>query len=152
MPDGTDAVLILRAAGVSIVIDAAARVPRVLHWGADLGALDASAAEALRQTATPAVLNNSPDAPRTLTLWPTEFDSWAGTPAQSGNAAGTATTPRLELVSTRWEVDPAGGGEIAFDLIDHITALRSELTLRLDNHGVLAIDMAVIRDVSLADG
>jgi alpha-galactosidase len=152
MLDGTDAVLILRAAGVSIVIDAAGRVPQVLHWGADLGPLDPSTAEALRQSARPAVLNNSPDTPRTLTLWPTEYDSWAGTPAQSGNAAGTATTPRPELVSTRWQVDQSGGGEITFELIDSITALRSELTLRLDNHGVLAIDMAVVRDVSLADG
>jgi len=150
MLDGTDAVLSLRAAGVSIVIDATGRVPQVLHWGADLGPLDASVAEALRLSATPAVLNNSPDAPRSLTLWPTEYDSWAGTPAQSGNAAGTATTPRPELVSTRVEVDPAGGGEIAFELIDHITALRSELAVRLDRHGVLAVDMAVVRDVSLS--
>ena len=152
MLDGTDAVLTLRAAGVSIVIDATGRVPQVLHWGADLGPLDASIAEALRLSATPAVLNNSPDAPRSLTLWPTEYDSWAGTPAQSGNAAGTATTPRPELVSIRVEVDPAGGGEIAFELIDHITALRSALTVRLDRHGVLAVDMAVVRDVALADG
>jgi alpha-galactosidase len=152
MLDGTDAVLSLRAAGVSIVIDAAGRVPQVLHWGADLGPLDPASAQALRLSARPAVLNNAPDAPRTLTLWPTEYDSWAGTPAQSGNAAGTATTPRPELASTRRQDDPEGGGEIAFELVDRITALRSELTLRLDHHGVLSIDMAVTRDVSLADG
>ena len=152
MLDGTDAVLTLRAAGVSIVIDATGRVPQVLHWGADLGPVNGAVADALRQTGAPAVLNNSPDSARSLTLWPTEYDSWAGAPAQSGNAAGTATTPRPELVSSRSTIDPAGGGEIVFELTDHITALRSELTLRLDRYGVLSVDMAVARDVSLADG
>lgn len=151
MRDGSNAVLTLRAAGASLVVDAAGRMPRVLHWGADLGPVDAALADALRASATPAILNNSPDVPRALTLWPTEFESWAGTPAQSGNAAGTATTPRPELVAARWEEEPAGGGVISFDFVDRVTALRGELNLTLDAYGVLAVDMAVTRDIALAD-
>ena len=36
-------------------------VPRVLHWGAALGALEPDAARALRTASTAAVLHDSPD-------------------------------------------------------------------------------------------
>ncbi len=152
MHDGSDAVLTLRAAGSSIVVDTAGRMPRVLHWGADLGPVDATTAHALRASAAPAILNNSPDVPRALSLWPTEHESWSGTPAQSGNAAGTATTPRPSLVAARWDEAAEGGGAMSFDLVDPVTCLRGELTLCLDAHGVLALDMAVTRDLALGEG
>ncbi|WP_314148525.1 alpha-galactosidase [uncultured Leifsonia sp.] len=153
MLDGYGAVLALRAAGASLVIDTAGRVPRVLHWGADLGPLDAAAADALRATAGPAVLNNSPDVPRTFSLWPTEFEGWAGTPAQEGHAAGTATTPRPQTTAVRHR--PAGrdgenGGTIEIDLADEITAIRSTMVLAMDRFGVLSVDIALQRDASLA--
>src|SRR6478736_1996726 len=112
MLDGYGAVLALRSAGTSLVIDTAGRVPRVLHWGADLGTLDEAAAAGLRETAGPAVLNNSPDIPRAFSLWPTEFEGWAGTPAQEGHAVGTATTPRPRTVAARYEDDGDDGGRI----------------------------------------
>lgn len=144
MRDGYGAVLALRAAGTSLVLDAAGRVPRVLHWGADLGPLDEATAEALRASGSPAVLNNSPDVPRSFSLWPSELEGWAGTPAQEGHAAGSATTPRPHTVAVRHETDgPDGdlGGRIEFDLVDEITALRSTMSIALDRFGVLAVDV-----------
>ncbi len=90
-----DTVHALRAAGISLVVDLEGALPRVLHWGADLGPVDARTAAALYATSIPAVLNNSPDVPRAFSVWPTEQDGWAGTPAQVGNRGGTATTPVL---------------------------------------------------------
>ncbi|WP_431279207.1 alpha-galactosidase [Leifsonia poae] len=153
MPDGYGAVLSLRASGTSLVIDTVGRVPRVLHWGADLGAIDTAEAEALRETGGPAVLNNSPDVPRAFSLWPTEFEGWAGTPAQEGHAAGSATTPRPETIAVRYSPqgdDGGNGGTIEIDLVDAITALRSTMSLRLDPFGVLSVDISVVRDASLA--
>ena len=151
MLDGDDAVLALRAAGVSFVLEASAPVPRVLHWGADPGPLDSTMADALRASAGPALLNNSPDTPRSFSLWPTEFEGWSGTPAQEGDAAGTATTPRPRLVAVRHLPDgEESGGVIELDLVDEITALRCSLVITLDPYGVLAIDMAVARDAQLA--
>jgi alpha-galactosidase len=150
MLDGYGAVLLLRAAGTSLVIDTAGRVPRVLHWGADLGPLDEAAAAGLRETAGPAVLNNSPDIPRAFSLWPTEFEGWAGTPAQEGHAAGTATTPRPRTAAVRHRTAGDEGGSVEIDLTDEITALRSTLTLTLDRFGVLAVDVSVSRDAALA--
>lgn len=153
MVDGYGAVLSLRAAGTSFVIDTAGRVPRVLHWGADIGPLDEVAAAALRDTAGPAVLNNSPDIPRAFSLWPTEFEGWAGTPAQEGHAAGSATTPRPRTVAVRHRQDGRAGedgGVIEIDLVDDITALRSTMSLALDRFGVLAVDVSLVRDTSLS--
>ncbi|MDR6971970.1 alpha-galactosidase [Leifsonia shinshuensis] len=150
MLDGYGAVLALRAAGTSLVIDTAGRVPRVLHWGADPGPLDDAAAEALRETAGPALLNNSPDIPRTFSLWPTEYEGWAGTPAQEGHAAGTATTPRPRTEAVRYDDGGEHGGRIEIDLADEITGLRSTMTIVLDAYGVLSVDIALVRDASLA--
>ena len=45
---------VLRAAGASLVLDASdARLPAVLHWGADLGPLDADALAGLGAAAAP---------------------------------------------------------------------------------------------------
>lgn len=152
MLDGHGAVLLLRAAGTSLVIDASGRVPRVLHWGADLGPLDASAAEGLRVTGGPAVLNNAPDVPRVFSLWSTEYEGWSGTPAQEGHAGGSATTPRPRAVAVRHRVDGEHGdrgGRIEIDLVDEVTGLRSAMALALDAAGVLAVDVSVVRDAAL---
>ena len=150
MHSGADAVLTLRAAGTSLVVEMRRPVPMILHWGADLGDPADGRDEQLRFTAEPAVLNNAPDQPRVLTVWPTEFDGWSGTAAQSGNASGYATTPRPELET--YDVDiPAGGvgGRIALHFADRVTALRSRLVYDLDRHGVLAVRMSVRRDATL---
>lgn len=144
MYHGDDAAPHLRAAGVSLVIDLEAAVPRVLHWGADLGD-DVATTAALRLTGTPAILNNAPDVPRSFTIWPTEHDGWSGTPAQSGHAAGTATTPRPRLVDADVDIDPAGGGRIRIRLHDDVTGLDGEATYALDHFGVLTVSLAVER-------
>src|SRR6478736_975222 len=113
MVNGEGAVHTLRATGAALVVDVTGAQPRLLHWGADLGDLDAATAEALRATAVPAVLNNSPDVPRVFSVWPTEQDGWAGTPAQSGHRGGTATTPRPRLVESDVVHGAEGGGRIA---------------------------------------
>src|SRR6478609_2165347 len=104
---------------------------------------------ALRETGGPAVLNNSPDIPRAFSLWPTEFEGWAGTPAQEGHAAGTATTPRPRTVAARYEDDGDDGGRIEIELTDAVTGLRSTMSLALDRFGVLSVDVSVVRDVAL---
>lgn len=134
---------VLRAAGVSLVIDLSGGLPRVLHWGLNIGLVDAALASALQQSSIPAVLNNAPDVPRRFSLWPTEQDGWVGTPAQSGNRAGTATTPRPRLVGVDAEHNDAGGGSVRFELFDDVTSTRSWLECRLDVAGVLSVDMSI---------
>ena len=97
MTSRADTVVALRASGVAFVLQISAPIPRVLHWGADLGESTAATAYALALTASPAQLNNSPDIPRSFSALPTEYEGWSGTPALSGHAQGRATTPRPRL-------------------------------------------------------
>ncbi|MEV4619439.1 alpha-galactosidase [Asanoa sp. NPDC049573] len=143
-------VLALRAGGTAFVVEVGRPVPQVLHWGADPGP---GRDDDLRLTSAPAVLNNSPDVPRVLSVWPTERDGWSGTPAQSGNAAGFGTTPRPELEAHSVDVPADGvGGRIEFRFVDRVCALRSAVVYELDRFGVLAVTMSVERDAALGAG
>ncbi|SED52550.1 alpha-galactosidase [Ruania alba] len=139
-----DVVYTLRAAGTALVIEVTQPVPRVLHWGSDLG-LDGRSGTDLVATATPAVLNNSPDEPRSMTVWPSERDGWAGTPAQRGHAAGSVDIARPELVDSSCTQAPGGGGQVHLSFTDAVSGLSSTLTYTMDAAGVLAVDATVVR-------
>lgn len=143
MINGEHGVHTLRAAGTSLVVDLEGRVPRVLHWGADLGPVDAFVAEALRETAVPATLNNAPDVPRGFSVWPTEQDAWAGTPAQTGSRGGTAATPRPRAVGSTVQASGDAGGRIVLDLEDPVAGTSARLEYQLDPAGVLSVDMSI---------
>jgi alpha-galactosidase len=145
MPTTPARIVTLRAAGTSFVVELSEPVPRVLHWGADLGELSADAAAALALTAEGAVLNNAIDIPRRLGVWPTEADGWHGTPAHHGHRGGAAGAPRPVLTGTSVREDPAGGGELSLALRDAGAGLDLALTYTLDPSGVLAVSAAVTR-------
>ncbi|MFJ4224340.1 alpha-galactosidase [Microbacterium sp. NPDC089695] len=150
MTSRADAVVALRALGVSFVLEIVDPIPRILHWGGDLGILDADSASALLLTAGPAQLNNSPDVPRSFSVLPTEHEGWSGTAALAGNAQGRATTPHPRLVSHDVVASDGSGGTIRLEFEDAVTGLRTRLTYRLDAHGVLSVDTSVIRDAALS--
>lgn len=144
MADSTARIVPLRAAGTAFVVELTEPVPRVLHWGADLGPLSADDLAALSLTAEPAVLNNSLDAPRRFTVWPTEADGWAGTPAHHGHLDGGAAAPRLTTTGTSVR-QGAEGGELAVSLTDAAAGLDITITYRLEPSGVLAVHSEITR-------
>ncbi|MEU1618434.1 alpha-galactosidase [Streptomyces sp. NPDC005722] len=144
MADSTARIVPLRAAGTAFVVELTEPVPRVLHWGADLGPLSAADLAALSLTAEPAVLNNSLDTPRRFTLWPTEADGWAGTPAHHGHLDGGAAAPRLTTTATSVRQD-AEGGELNVALTDAAAGLDITITYRLEPSGVLAVHSEIAR-------
>ena len=136
----------LRAAGVSLVVDAGPPVPRILHWGADLGEMTHPDLLALQACDEAAVLNNSPDVPRVFTLWPLERDGWSGAPALSGHRDGRSTTPRPQLaappaVTARY----SGGGSISFQLHDEITGLHLTTRVTLTPEGLVSVRHSLAR-------
>ncbi len=64
MPTPPSRIVGLRAAGTCFTVELTEPVPRVLHWGADLGDVTPEGLTALSLTAEPAILNNAPDIPR----------------------------------------------------------------------------------------
>ena len=107
-PTTNDAVagelLHLRAAGVSLVLDTSGgRLPRVLHWGADLGDVPAAELEALRAASIPPVASGTTDAPVPLALLPEQSAGWLGTPGVTGHRDGADFSTAFAV--TRVEVE-----------------------------------------------
>ncbi|QCO98102.1 alpha-galactosidase [Arthrobacter sp. 24S4-2] len=139
MPQSPLNIAYMRAAGVSLAIDLASQVPRILHWGADLGEMDGPALQSLRLTAGTSVLNNAPDTPRVLSLWPTEHEGWSGTPSIAGHRGGTQTTPRLQLNHVHTEGGDAGG-RLELGLTDLVSGVDIEATYTLTAEGLLEVE------------
>jgi alpha-galactosidase len=126
---------------VSVVLDAAGDgLPRVVHWGADLGA--GAELEALLAAAAPPVPRAVLDVRVPHSLVPERSAGHRGRPGLTGSREGRAFSPRFRLTRVERDDDAAGG--TAADAL-RITAadpdaglsLRSEL--RLAPSGVLAV-------------
>jgi alpha-galactosidase len=137
--------VLLRAAGTSLLLDVGGRLlPRVLHWGADLGevSVDTGDAAAVRAAVTAAVPRSALDAPLDLTVLPVESDGWSGAPGLAGHRDGRAAHPVLRLTALEVQTDGVGGSVVA-SAGDPSSGLDVEVRLRLDAHGVLAVDATV---------
>jgi alpha-galactosidase len=145
MPTTPARIVTLRAAGAGFVVELCEPVPRVLHWGADLGELTEADAASLALTADGAVLNNAIDIVRRFTVWPTEADGWHGTPAHQGHRAGGAAAPRPRLTGSSVRHDSDGGGELVLDLTDAATGLDLRLRYAMAPSGVLSAQASVSR-------
>ncbi|HEY9424269.1 MAG TPA: alpha-galactosidase, partial [Microterricola sp.] len=69
----------LRAGGTSIIalVDAG-RLPRIVHWGADLGELDAAQLDAIVLSALPAVGDSAVSYPQPVPVLPQLAEGWLG--------------------------------------------------------------------------
>ncbi|GAA2041200.1 alpha-galactosidase [Agromyces tropicus] len=147
----------LRAAGVSIVVDVRGTgVPAVLHWGSDLGELDARALDALVTAAVPAVPPSSIDVPLRLSLLPGLGEGWSGRPgvqfardpggADGARAAAALRAPRFRLVpdsveraADRAATADAAGDALAFEVVDDEARVAVATRLELTREGVLRV-------------
>jgi alpha-galactosidase len=131
--------VVLRAAGTALVVDVSGPgLPAVLHWGSDLGPLDAGDDSDLRDAWAGPVPISALDERWPLTLVPGELDGWSGTPGLAGHRDGRDAIPswqRTGPVSVASE--PDGGGVLEVLASDPRAGLSLTLTLRLDPHGVL---------------
>ncbi|BCJ49995.1 alpha-galactosidase [Actinoplanes sp. NBRC 14428] len=103
MSDVADPLVHWRADGVSLVLDCGGPLlPRVLHWGADLGDRSGAELEALRVAAMPQVVSGGIDAVVPLSVLPEQSAGWLGTPGLTGHRDGAAfsTAFRVERVTS----------------------------------------------------
>lgn len=135
----------LRAAGVSVVIDArGTAVPVVLHWGRDLGELDEVALTGLADASVPAVSPSSIDVPLRFSLVPTLGEGWSGRPglaiwrASGSPESAAASAPRLRQVSPpATSVAQNGGGSFVTMLSDDDAQVVVDVELKLSPQGVV---------------
>ncbi|MFD3922708.1 alpha-galactosidase [Streptomyces sp. NPDC058595] len=130
----------LRAAGTSLVLDCSGtRLPRVVHWGDDLGdpggaeLADLVTASAARQ------MTNTLDLPVPLSLLPEHSAGWLGTPGLTGHRDGadfsTAFTVRsIRTVRTPDLLEPH---QLTVDAVDEHARLGLVLEIELTASGLV---------------
>ncbi len=137
-----DRVVVLARAGAALVLDLETPwLPRVLHWGADLG--DGVDGAALRAAAVPGRRGGAPPEPAAPSLLPAQADGWPGRPGIAGDR--DRAYPHLRLVPDSVTVAPDGGGvEVASR--DEAAGVSVVSSLVLDEAGVLRVRHTLTND------
>ncbi|MFL6028181.1 MAG: alpha-galactosidase [Friedmanniella sp.] len=136
-----DGFLSLREAGLQVVLDlTGARLPAVVHWGADLGPLSPEDAATLALAGVDPVAVNLVDEPVRLSLLPEHWTGWVGRPGLSGSRGGQAWSPKFSTTGLRVDgrkvaipgrlLQLDGPTSVEVDAAD--PAAELELTLRLE--------------------
>jgi alpha-galactosidase len=143
----------LRAGGVSLLVasEHPGAMPRILHWGADLGDLTDDQVTDVWRASRPVVSHSAYDSVRPLGIVPQPADGFAGRPVLDGFriARSDVVTPdfagwtlvRQESGSLQWESADASGGvrlTTELELTDSGVA-RMRHTLTNDERGDFAI-------------
>jgi alpha-galactosidase len=91
-----DPVVHFRGGGTSVVVSLTdGRLPRILHWGADLGPLSADALEALELAHRPTIGDSVVTYPQPVPMVPQLAENWLGRPGISGSREGAAWAPKF---------------------------------------------------------
>ncbi|WP_035876171.1 alpha-galactosidase [Cryobacterium sp. MLB-32] len=135
----------LRAAGTSLVLDARGTgVPVIVHWGADLGDLDADLLRSLADAAVPAIPPSSIDVPLRLTLLPTLAEGWSGRPGISAfrpgpGRSGTANLALRLIGVTSVDAAQPGTQALTISLADAAAELAVRTEIEFTVEGVLRL-------------
>lgn len=106
-----DALIALRAGGVSLLLDVAAgQLPAVMYWGGDLGVQTAADWQALRLAQELPALNNGVDDPLRVAVLPEGRTGWSGRPGLSGSRAGRDWSPKFEVTALDVDGQAINGG------------------------------------------
>jgi alpha-galactosidase len=136
----------LHGGGVSLVLDCRPpRLPRVLAWGPDLGALDTAALAGMAVAARRPVPPSSPDEATTLSILPEHGAGWLGTPGLRGHRAGRAWSPLLAVTRVA-RSDDETGQRLRIEAADEAAALRVTIDVTLDRFGLLHLQASVTND------
>ncbi|MEU8301279.1 alpha-galactosidase [Micromonospora sp. NPDC048909] len=143
----TAEIVALHGRNASVLVELSRPIPRILHWGLNLGELGVDELTALHRSSIPSSTHNSTDDPRYFTVLATEADAWSGTPAVEGHLRDGSPFPRFVLSDHFF--DPTKMS-LQLTLADQASGLTAALTYRLDEHDVLAVDMSISADASAA--
>jgi len=128
----------LRAAGVSVVVDCRGpRLPRIAHWGADLGDLDDGLLADLVLADVQAVVSNVPDDPITPSIMTEHAAGWSGLPGLLGHRGGRAWSTLFVASQVRVDTDSDGTQRLGSAARDDEAGLALSITLELSPQGVL---------------
>lgn len=125
----------LRAAGSSMLLDVTGpRLPRVVHWGRDLGPVTSAEAAELILGTTPPIISGAPDQPYVLSLVPEQSAGWMATPGVAGHRDGRdwSTSFEVTAVHEHGAHDRADGTPVAGTVVIEAADAVAGLDLRLE--------------------
>ncbi len=126
---------VLRAGGSAFVVDLTGpRPPRVLHWGADLGALNDADVEALAQAQRIGRGHSAFDQPVPATITRDSGEGFFGTPGVSGHRSGTHFSNRFALTTSE-----VTGNTLTVVCEDVDAQLELSANFEMTDHGVLKV-------------
>jgi alpha-galactosidase len=138
------AIVALTASGVTVLVDVTEGcLPAVVHWGAELPALDEPAARALAEASVPVLASNAVAAPPRPALLPEHSSGWTGQPGLRGSFGGSVWSPRFLTRTVQLGGEPVRGfahppgGVLDVTAVDDSDRLRLDLTLELLDGGLL---------------
>jgi alpha-galactosidase len=129
--------LTLRRDGVMVVFDVSGpHLPRIVHWGADLGDLSAPELSQLpaAEYTTPTAETHNADVP--VTVSPTRAQGWSGWPGLTGHRGGTASQPLFVQVAVDSR-ESDDGHALHYRGVDQPAALQIDGEFVLTPEGVL---------------
>ena len=140
-PDGGSPVVHLRASGVSLVIDTAGpRLPRITHWGDDLGELDSAALSMLVLASRPPLVSDSLNEPQPVGVIAEASTGWAGIPGIAGHRDGTGFTPQFEVITALGtEHSAAEGGSLHIEAEDGALKISLTIDITLSTSGIVTL-------------
>ena len=130
----------LRAAGMSLLLDCGGTLlPRVLHWGADLGELSDDDMATLLRVSMPQLVTNTLDEVVQLSVIPELSTGWLGTPGIAGHRDGAdfSTSFRLRSLDVTEPADELVQHSLIIDAADTIAGLALRLEIELTRSGLV---------------
>ena len=139
LPDGGTR-LSLRSSGAQVVLEVpTSGLPRVLHWGQDLGELTEADLEALVASGPQRALTSLPSNGVPAALLPSPADGWLWTPGITGHREGADFSPAF--TTTGVQVLASDRPEIAHHVqvgaSDPVAGLEVSIEVQLTTSGVL---------------
>lgn len=126
----------LRQGGTSVVLEVdGGRLPRVLHWGRDLGDVEDEGLTALGLVSRPTVGDSLVTYPQPVPLVPLLAEGWLGRPGLAGSRDGRGFAPLF--ADARVERGPA---RVTSRARDAQSGLEIEVAVALTPEGVLTVD------------
>ncbi|WP_341358331.1 alpha-galactosidase [Georgenia sp. M64] len=131
----------LRTGGTSLLLDVAGeQLPRVLHWGPDLGELTEDDVAELRRASEPPLVSGQADVVVPVGLVAEHSRGWFGTPGLTGHRSGAdfSTAFTLTGVTTeRPDGDPVVAERVVVTAADDVAGLVLRVEIELLTSGLL---------------
>ncbi|MBP2705923.1 alpha-galactosidase [Microbispora sp. RL4-1S] len=130
--DGRPVPVHLRAGGTGLVVAVDdRRLPRVLYWGPDLGALTDVALADLRRAALPAVGDSVVTYPQPVPVLPQLAEGWLGRPGLTGDGDGRRWAPRFRHAAYHLDAVADGGPVLRCAARDPEYELAAEIEIQV---------------------